>query len=156
MAAKDILPCVKAFILAILCGNPILKGTFTTFLTGLVLTLDAEIAVLVLAIAQLNILNRILALQIASVNAALNKNIADLNVLLGPLAAAGSCSTLSKLLIGLESILAGKKSRGLQKLLNELNRRTNLAQVQDTIMKKKQKLRNDCLDIIAAITDLCG
>lgn len=156
MAAKDILPCVKAFILAILCGNPILKGVFTTFLTSLVLQLDQEIAVLTLELGQLNILNRLLNIEIQFVQAAVNKVQADLNLLLGPLSAANNCPTLSKLNTNIQQNAVSKTFVALQNKIYQFNRRTNLTRIQDTIIKKKQKLRNDCLDMISAITDLCG
>lgn len=156
MAAKDVLPCVKAFILAILCGNPILKGVFTTFLAGLVLQLDQEIAILTLELGQLNILNRLLNIEIQFVQSALNKVQADLNLLLGPLSAANSCPTLSKLNTNIQQNAVSKKFVALQNKLAQFNRRTNLTQVQNTIIKKKQKLRQDALDMIDAITSLCG
>jgi hypothetical protein len=156
MAAKDVLPCVKAFILAILCGNPILKGAFTTVLSSLVLQLDEEIAVLTLEANQLNILNRILNIEIQLVQAAVNKVQADLNLLLAPLSAANNCPTLSKLNTNLQQNAVSKKFVALQNKIAQLNRRTNLTQYLDTVTKKKNKLRQDCLDMIDAITSLCG
>ena len=53
-----ILPCVRAFILAILCGNPILKGALVTTLNAMIVTLDLEITKLTVTLGRLNIFNK--------------------------------------------------------------------------------------------------
>ncbi len=148
-------PCVDAFITALLCSNPILKGAFVTTLSGLVIQLDLLVAQSTLQLGRFNILNKVLEFQIQLLQAVIGKVSADLNLILGPLRAFGTCPELARLNEALQNTAVGKVFSSLQKKLYEANRLTNLTIVQDGITKKRQQLRKDALDIIERINILC-
>ena len=147
--------CVLAFIQAILCSNPILKGSFTTVLTTMIATLDLEITQLTASLARLNVANTIIEAQLQLLNTGFDALKADLNLILGPLKKNGGCITLNKLNAQLQSGLGGKKFRAFQRKLAQFRRYTNLAIVQDAIIKQKEKLRDDADDFINQINILC-
>lgn len=147
--------CVKSFILFILCGNPILKGVFVTTLSGLVVTLDAEITQLIAQLGRLNIINQLASIEINTLNASSNKVRAELNLLLGPLADASTCPELAALLQQLQSSSVSKAAVGLQNQIYKANKSLNLAAAQQAIISQKQQLRTFCLDTINEINTLC-
>jgi hypothetical protein len=148
-------PCFDAFVLAVLCSNPIMKGAFVTILTGTILTIDQDISIFTAQLGRLNIVNQILNLEIQAVQAILNKVQADLNLILEPLAAFGECPELARLNETLQNNAVSKKLSTFQKKIYEYNRIANLTVVQDAITKKKNALRNDLLDMIDRINILC-
>jgi hypothetical protein len=155
MATANVSPCVVRFVRTVLCGNPIMKGAFVTTLSSVVLALDAEIAILFVLLQQLNIVKRVIDFAIQSVRATLNQVAASLNIVLGPLQTAAECEELRKLLTQLESSAVGRKVRGMQNLIYKANRISGLAVQTDSIMKYKNKVRDDLLDMISAINTLC-
>ena len=146
--------CVLAFIQAILCSNPILKGSFVTVLTTMIATLDLEIATLTATLGRLNVANRILEAQIQIFKTAFDAIKADLNLVLGPLKKNGACATLNLINENLQKGLGGKKFKAFQRKLALIRRFTNLAIVQDAIIKQKEKLRQDAEDFINQINML--
>lgn len=150
-----VLACVKSFILTVLCGNPILKGTFVTVINSTIIALDLEITQLLASLGRLNIFNKITSFQINAITAKFDALKADLNLILGPLAQTGSCVTLSKFNEQLQAGLGGKKFRGFQKKLGDFQRSTNLAVAIDALIKQKEKLKNDLQDFVDEIAILC-
>lgn len=148
-------PCVRSFILVVLCGNPILKGAFVTLLTSTVLSLDQEIGILTLQLGRLNFFNKLLNIELQTVQALISKVSADFNLILEPFKQYPSCPELSNLSDHLQNNAVNKKFVGLQNKLYEINRVTNLANVQDSIIKFKQKRRDDFQEIIDLINTLC-
>lgn len=148
-------PCVDAFILAVLCSNPILKGAFVTTLTGTILTLDQEVALFTAQLGRLNIVNKVLDLEIQAVQAILNKVQADMNLILGPLQAFSECPELARLNETLQNNAVSKKFSAFQKKIYEFNRILNLTVVQDAITQRRQQIRQELLDIIDRINILC-
>lgn len=153
--ANQVAACVKAFILAILCGNPILKGAFVTAINGVILDLDVEIALLTAQLARLNIINAITNIAIKALQAQIDKVTADLNLILEPMAAAGSCAGLNNLNEAIQNSAVGKTFNAFQKLLYDFNRRTNLVNLQNAIIQKKQQLRDDLQNFVDNIASLC-
>lgn len=147
--------CVDSFIVALLCSNPILKGAFITSLSGIVLQLDQEIAQATTQLERLNIVNKVLNLEIQAAQAILNKVSADLNLILDPLKAFGSCPELARLNETLQNNAVSKTFSAFQKKLYEYNRILNLTRVQDAITKRRQQIRQEALDIIDRINILC-
>jgi hypothetical protein len=154
--ANSITPCVRSFILFILCGNPILKGVFVTTLSGLVVTLDAEITVLTAQLGRLNIINQLASIEINTLNAIQHKTQAELNLILGPLSSASTCPQLAALLQDLQSSSVSKAVVGRQNQIYKANKSLNLAAAQQAIISQKQQLRQFCLDMIQEIALLCG
>ncbi len=150
-----ILPCVRAFILAILCGNPILKGALVTTLNAMIATLDLEITKLTATLGRLNIFNKILGAQINLIAGLFDGAKAQLNLILGPLSAAGNCITISNIMKQLQEVLGGKKFRGFQRKLASFTRATNLSTHISNLIEIKKKLKKDAEEFIEAIADLC-
>lgn len=148
-------PCVDAFILSILCSNPILKGGFLTILNNMVLQLDQEITLLIAQTAKLNIANQILDLQIKAVEGIINKVQTDLNLILTPLQEFTDCPELSRLNETIQSNAVGKKVSGLQKKLYEWRRASNLVNLQNSLIKVKERRRDEILAMIDRINILC-
>lgn len=153
--ATQVAACVEAFILTILCANPILKGAWVTLLNGLILQLDEEVALLTLEIGRLNILNSLTSLGILTLQAAINKVRADLNLFLGPLQQFSDCTALSDLNSTLQNSAVGKKYAAFNKKLHDLQRASNL---QNILSAKKllvdQKIA-DLQSMISRINELC-
>ena len=150
-----VLACVRAFILAILCGNPILKGAFVTVANSTIATLDLQIVALTASLARLNFFNQILSFQIAALEAIFSTVRADLNLILEPLNRANSCPPLQKFNQQVQSALGGKKFRAFQKKLYDFNRSTNLANAQSALIQEKDKLKKDLQDMVDEIGTLC-
>ena len=148
--------CIRAFILAVLCGNPILKGTFTTILNSLLLKLSFDIDQINLLIGRLNIHNQILSLGINTLNALKDKVGADLNLLLGPLQQFHGCVDLQKINELLQVDAVGKKFKSFQKKLVDINRVTNLIRIQDALKQSKENARERIQDFIDEIGNLCN
>ena len=147
--------CVITFILTILCGNPILKGTFVTLLSSIVAQLDEEIAVLTLELGRLNVVNQVLQLEIQAEQAIVNKITADFNLVLGPLNASGTCPELAQLTKTIQNSGAGKFISGLQNKIYEANRTLNLTNIQNSILKQTEQERNQIQEMINQIASLC-
>jgi hypothetical protein len=152
---SSVTPCLRQFILHILCGNPILKGTFVTTLSGMILTLDAEITLLTAQVGRLNIINQLANIEIQTLNAITNKLQAQLNLLLGPLADASACPEVAAFLQQLQSSSVSKIAVGVQNQIYKANKSLNLAAAQNALIAQKQKLRTLCLDTINEIANLC-
>jgi hypothetical protein len=148
-------PCVDSFILTILCGNPILKGSFITLLSSIVLQLDAEVTDLNAQLGRLNVINQVLNFEIQAVQAIIDKVQADFNLILGPLQQFGSCPELAQLSQTLQESAISKKFAGLQEKIYWLNRRANIANVQNSISQHKDETRNNFLAFIDRINTLC-
>ncbi len=148
-------PCVDAFILTLLCSNPILKGAFITSLSAVIISIDSEVSLLTSQLGRLNIINKILDLEIQLVQSVLNKVQADLDLILGPLQAFGDCPELARLNETLQNNAVSKVFSSFQKKIYEFNRISNLTIVQDAITKKKQQIRQEALDMIDRINILC-
>ncbi len=148
--------CVEAFILALLCGNPILKGAFVTLLNGTILKLSLEVDLITAQIARLNILNQLLSLGITTAQALFDKVTADLNLFLGPLQQFPDCIDMAQLNETIQSSAVGRTVANFNKKLYELNRVTNLIRVQDAIKQKKEEQIQKLQDIIDSIASLCG
>lgn len=147
--------CVKRFILIILCGNPIMKGAFITLLSSLVLQIDAEIAILTANLGRLNFIQQLTNLEIQAVQAIYNKIQNDLNLILGPLNAASTCPELVNLNSVIQQNVVSKTVVSLQNSIYKLNKASNLATRQDAIIKQKNKVRDQLLDMISSINTLC-
>lgn len=147
--------CIESFILVILCGNPILKGAFSTFLNTLILQLDEEIAVLTLQLGRLNFLNQFLSLELQTVQALVDKVSADFNLILDPLKQFGDCPELAQLSNFIQDNAVNKNIAGLQNKLYELNRVTNLVNLQNAIIKQKDQLRNSLQEFVDRIGTIC-
>ena len=147
--------CVQAFILALLCGNPILKGAFVTLLNSMIAQLSLEIDLLTLQIARLNILNQILSLGIITAQAVFDKVTADLNLFLGPFQRFPDCIDLSKLNETIQGNAVGRTLANFNKKLYELNRVTNLIRVQNAIKQKKEEQIRKLQEMVDAIASLC-
>jgi hypothetical protein len=148
--------CVRAFILTILCGNPILRGAFVTLLNSMILQVSLEIDLLTVQIARLNILNQILSLGITTAQAAFDKVKADLNLFLGPLQQFHGCVDLSTLNETIQNNAVGRAVANFNKKLYELNRVTNLVRVQNAIKQKKEEQVRKLQEMVDAIASLCG
>jgi hypothetical protein len=148
--------CAANFIKYVLCGNPVLKGVFITTLSGLVVTLDAEITVLVAQVGRLNVINQLANIEIQTLNAVTNKLQAELNLLLGPLTDAASCPEIAALLAEFQSSAVSKAAVGLQNQIYKANQSLNLAAAQQAIIAQKQQVRQFCLDMIQGINTLCS
>lgn len=151
----DVAPCVKAFILLLLCGNPILKGAFVTLLNTTIASLSAEVDLLTLQIERLNIINQITSLGINALNGIVNQVKVDLNLLLGPLQQAADCPALSQLSETVQNNAVGRTLSALNKRLYDINRATNLIHVQDAIKQKKEEQIRRLQDMVNAISSLC-
>lgn len=147
--------CVKRFILTVLCGNPIMKGSFITLLTSLVLQIDQEIALLTLQLGRLNFVQQLTNLEIQALQAVFNKIQVDLNLILGPLQSGAACSELNRLNQYIQSNAVSKKAIALQNAIYKLNKAANLTTRQNAIIAQKNKIRDEMLDMIDAINTLC-
>ena len=147
--------CVDSFILSILCGNPILKGAFVSFLNTLVIQIDEEITVTTAQLGRLNLVNKVLSLEIQGVKAILDKAQADLNLVLGPLSQFPNCPELSNLNQSIQNTAVSKTFIGLQNQLYSFNRIANIANLQNSIIQQKEKLKSDVQAVIARIALLC-
>lgn len=139
-----VLACVKAFILVILCANPILKGAWVTLINGAILSLQQQVALLVIEINRLNIINSITGLGINALRALINKVSADLNLFLGPLQAFPDCGLLSDVNSLIQQSAVGKKFSAFNKKLYDFQRATNLSNI---LSAKKQKLDQKIADL---------
>ena len=153
--ASNIAPCGKAFILAILCGNPILKGAFVTLLNTVIIRLDQDIALLTAQLLRLNLANMLLNLEIQIVEGLVNRVQSELNLVLGPFQQFGGCESLSKLNEILQNNAVGKTYASFQRKLYEWNRRLNLATRIDALIKQKEKYKTELQDWVSAIGGLC-
>lgn len=147
--------CVDSFILTVLCGNPIMKGAFVTVANGIVIQLDQEIESLTVEMNRLNLVNRVLSLEIQAVQAIVNKVQADLNIILGPLQDSGNCPEISRFTEAVQNNAVGKSFSALQKKLYEFNRSANLAVYMDAFIKQKQQVRDQTQEMIDRIAQLC-
>ena len=147
--------CVQAFILALLCGNPLLRSAWVTLLNSLILQLSEEVDLLTLQIARLNVLNQINSQIINSFEALKSKVSADLNLFLGPLQQFNGCVDLQKISKYIHLNAVGRKAAALKKKLYEFNRVTNLVQVQNAIKQAKEQQITDLQNFVDAITELC-
>lgn len=147
--------CVSRFIVTVLCGNPILKGAFITFLNGTVAQLDQEITVLTASLGRLNVVQALTNIEIQAVNAIVNKIRNDANLLLGPLNSFSGCSELQRVSSYLQNNAGSKAVKGFQRKVYELNRAANMANVQSSIIQAKEQLKQDVLDILDEINTLC-
>ncbi len=152
---SSVTPCLKNFIFYIICGNPIFKGVFVSTLSGMVVTLDAEIVQLIAQAGRLNIINQLANLEIQTLNAVTNKLQAQLNILLGPLSDASACPEVAAFLQQLQSNSVSKTAAGLQNQIYKADKSLNLAAAQNSLIARKQKLRTLCLDTINEISNLC-
>lgn len=147
--------CLKAFILTVLCGNPIMKGAVVSSLTGILFTLDAEIALATAELGRLNVFNAFLSLEILTIKAILNKVSADLNLILGPFSDSASCPEVAEVIEKLQEGAVNKKISGFINKLYEQQRVLNLAVIQDAIIKKKNAQRDRIVEFINSINTLC-
>lgn len=153
--ANPVADCVVAFILVILCGNPILKGAWVTLLNGMLLTLSLEIDIITANIVRLNIINSLTSLTLLSIKALINKVAVDLNLFLGPLQQFSDCTEMSDLNSFIQNSGAGKVVNAYYKKLYDLNRTTNLVNIQTAIKKRKEEQLEKVQDFIAAIASYC-
>lgn len=151
----DVAPCVKAFILFFICGNPILKGAFVTLLSTVIASLSLEVDVLTAEIARLNLVNQITSLGINALNGLANQIKVDLNLLIGPLQQAADCPALADLNATVQNNAIGRSFAALNKKLYDLNRMTNLVRVQSAIKQQKEEQIRRLQDMVSAIGNLC-
>jgi hypothetical protein len=158
---------VKQFIIAILCGNAVLKSTFKTFLNSQILLADSAIAALGAEIIALDIINSFVVLEIQTVATIQNKIQADLNVVFGPMSGYASCPAITQLLQRAENAMpsipglpAGgsvtKFLAGLQNLINEYNRRQYVRNTISNYVKQLQGYVNMAQQILTAIDQICS
>ena len=147
--------CTRTFILLVLCGNPILKGTFITLLNTIIAQLLLERDLLTLQIARLNILNQITSLGINAMRGAINQVKTNLNLFVGPLQQFPDCVDLSKLNETIQSHATGRTLTAINKKLYDLQRGTNLVRVQNAIKQKTDEQIRKLQDIINEISSLC-
>ena len=148
--------CVKAFILSVLCGNPILKGAFVTILNSLLLKISFDIDQITLLIGRLNVHNQILSLGLNTINALTDKVSADLNLFLGPLQQFHDCAPMQAINELLQAPAVGKNIKALQKKISDLNRSTNLINIQNAIKQRKEDEQEKIQDFIDEIFSLCS
>jgi hypothetical protein len=132
-----------------------MKGSFVTLLSSIVLQLDSEVNVLNAQLGRLNVANQILNLEIQAVQAIVDKVQSDFNLILGPLQEFSSCPELAQLSQTLQENAVSKTFAGLQEKIYWLNRRTNIANVQNSISQHKEEVKNNLLAIIDRINILC-
>jgi len=147
--------CVRAFILAIICGNPILRGTLVTILNSLLVRLSFDIDQIILLIGRLNVHNQILSLGINTLNALKDRVGSDLNLILGPFQQFFDCIDLRSLLDTIKAPAVGKSLKALEKKIKDLNRATNLIRIQDSIKQRKEDELERVQDFIDDIASLC-
>ena len=148
--------CVKAFILALLCGNPILRGTFVTILNSLLLKLSFDIDQINLLIGRLNIHNQILSLGINTLNALKDKVASDMNLLLGPIQQFEGCLPIQKIATFLQENAVAKKAKAFEKKISDINRVTNLVNIQNSLKLEKEAAITSIQDFIDEIANLCN
>ncbi len=147
--------CVKAFILVILCSNPILKGVWITLLNNAILQLQQEVALITLQIQRLNILNSLSGLIINNIKALVNKVSSDLNLFLGPLQSFSDCVILSDLNTTIQQSAVGQKFYALNKKLHDLQRATNLSNILGAQKEKIDDQIERLQDMLNEINILC-
>lgn len=159
--------CVKQFIIAILCGNAVLKSTFKTFLSSQIALADGAIAALGAELIALDIINSFVLLEIQTVATIKNKVQADLNVVFGPMSGYATCPAITQLLQRAENAMptipgipAGgsvtKFLAGLQNLINEYNRRQYVRNTISDYIKQLQGYVNMANQILVAIDQICS
>lgn len=147
--------CVDAFILAVLCGNPILKGAWITLLNSIILRLSQEVDLLLLQITRANAAHRLLSLLTNTVAATVNQVKVDLNLFLGPLQQFSDCLPLKDLNTLLQNNAVGKKFNALKKLEYKVRRMASLASVLTWTKEKKEEQITILQDFIDKINELC-
>ena len=155
MAFEKLSECFKAFIIAILCSNPILKGTYITVLTSTITALQLEITLIQLQLNRLKVFSTFLGLQLQTTQALIDKVGADLNLLFEPFAAANDCvqvRNINELLqrAGINTVFAAT-----QKLLFKVNRVENFILAQEAALTSKQFLADVLQESIDFINDVC-
>lgn len=153
--ASQVAACVRAFILTILCANPILKGAWVTLLNSTILSLQEQIAILTLQINRLNILNTLTGIGINTLRALVNKVSTDLNLFLGPLQAFPDCQVLSGLSSTIQAGAIGQKFSAINKKLHDFQRATNLSNILSAKKKKLDQRIADLQAMLDAINTLC-
>lgn len=148
--------CVINFIRQILCNNPVLKGTFTTFLNSQILAADAEIAILGSQLARLDILNEFAMLEIQTLAAVQNKIQSELNVVLGPMQTYATCPTISQFIAQAESGATLKALAGFQNLIYSYNRRAYVANAISAQVKSLQDFVNTAQAFLTLIGQICN
>lgn len=148
--------CTIQFIRAILCGNVILKSTFTTFLQTQIAAADLEIAILGSQIARLDLLNEFAMLEIQTLAAVQNKIQASLNVVLGPMQSYATCPTISTFIQQAESGATLKALAGLQNLIYTYNRRAFLATQISNQVKQLQNFVGTANAFLNLIAQVCN
>ena len=155
MAERPILPrCVDAFIISILCGNPILKGAWITLLNSMIVTLQAQVAILTLQITRLNVAHQFVSLASNTIKAVIDKTKVDLNLFLGPLQQFSSCAPLLDINKLIQSNAVNKTVSSLKKIDYNLRRYTSLTNVlnaQKAYIDEKIAVLQDFLDRINEI-----
>lgn len=150
-----LLDCTIAFILAVLCANPILKGGFITVINGTILQLDQEITFLTAQLGRLNFANTLLDLQSQAAKALLDRVQADLNLLLDPLSQFGACPELANLQNQLQEVSNNKVFSAARKVIFDIRRMTNVAVLQNLILEHKKEIRQNLQDMLDEINILC-
>jgi hypothetical protein len=148
--------CFYNFVLAVLCGNSVLKSTFKTFLNSQILAADAEIALLGAQLARLDILNEFAMLEINTLAAVQNKIQSDLNVVLGPMQGAATCPVISQFIAQAESGSTLKALAGLQNLIYSYNRRAYVATAISNQVKQLQNFVNTAQQALTLIDQICS
>ena len=147
-------PCIDAFILTVLCNSPI-KGSFKTLLNGTILTLDQKIVELTVQLGRFNILNRILALELQTVNALKDKISADMNLVLEPFQQFSGCAGIQTFSKILQDNAVSKNAAAIQNKIAELNEVTNLTKLQNASIKYWEDKRDFLQAFVNRIDELC-
>jgi hypothetical protein len=147
--------CVDAFILAILCGNPVLKGAWIGLLNAMILRLQQESTLYLAQIARINAASRLLSLASNTVRALIDRTKVDLNLFLGPLQQFSSCLPLADLNKILQSAAVNKTFVSLNKLDYKLRRMVSLSEQLTATKEYLDKQIETLQDFLDRINTIC-
>lgn len=147
--------CVDAFILAILCGNPVLKAAWITLLNSMLISLQAQIAILTANLVSLNSASQVLSLASNTIRAVIDKTKVDLNLFLGPLQQFSTCVPLLDINKILQKNAVNKVASSLNKLDYRLRRMIGQINVISAFKKEIDEQVIVIQDFLDRITQLC-
>jgi len=147
--------CVDAFILAILCGNPILKGAWITLLNSIVFSLQAQIAIVTANLVALNSVSRVYGIASSTIKTLIDRTKVDLNLFLGPIQQFSSCAPILDINKQLQRLSNNKVTSALKKMDYKIRRVIGLLAIYSAVKEYLDEQVEIVQDFIDRINDIC-